>query len=75
MDCPPGPSPPHLTLVRNDMCHLLQPMRAALSLARKASLFPAAAGVDPNKLLKTYLDRLTMFTCVAVNGRSAIHYG
>jgi transposase len=44
----------------------LQPFRQALSCELKASLFPAAAGVDPNKLLETYLDRLTMFTGVDV---------
>jgi transposase len=44
----------------------LQPFREALSCELKASLFPAVAGVDPNKLLETYLDRLTMFTGVDV---------
>jgi transposase len=44
----------------------LQPFREALSRELKASLFPAAAGVDPNKLLETYLDRLTMYTGVDV---------
>jgi transposase len=44
----------------------LQPFREALSHELKASLFPAAAGVDPNKLLETYLDRLTMYTGVDV---------
>jgi transposase len=44
----------------------LQPFREALSHGLKASLFPAAAGIDPNKLLETYLDRLTMFTGVDV---------
>jgi transposase len=44
----------------------LQPFRQALSCELKASLFPAVAGVDPNKLLETYLDRLTMFTGVDV---------
>jgi transposase len=44
----------------------LQPFREALSHELKASLFPAAAGVDANKLLETYLDRLTMFTGVDV---------
>jgi transposase len=44
----------------------LQPFREALSRELKASLFPAAAGVDANKLLETYLDRLTMFTGVDV---------
>lgn len=40
----------------------LQPFRKALSQELKASLFPAMAGVDPDKLLQTYLDRLTMYT-------------
>jgi len=44
----------------------LQPFREALSHELKASLFPAVAGVDPNKLLETYLDRLTMYTGVDV---------
>jgi len=44
----------------------LQPFREALSHELKASLFPAAAGIDANKLLETYLDRLTMFTGVDV---------
>lgn len=44
----------------------LQPFREALSQELKASLFPAAAGIDPSKLLETYLDRLTMFTGVDV---------
>jgi transposase len=44
----------------------LQPFRQALSCELKASLFPAAAGVDPDKLLETYLDRLTMYVGVDV---------
>jgi transposase len=44
----------------------LQPFREALSRELKASLFPAMAGIDPDKLLETYLDRLTMFTGVDV---------
>jgi transposase len=44
----------------------LQPFREALSRELKASLFPAVAGVDPNKLLETYLDRLTMYIGVDV---------
>ncbi len=44
----------------------LQPFREALSQELKASLSPAAAGVDPNKLLQTYLDRLTMYIGVDV---------
>jgi transposase len=44
----------------------LQPFRKALSEELKADLFPAAAGVDPDKLLETYLDRLTMYTGVDV---------
>lgn len=44
----------------------LQPFREALSHELKASLFPAVAGLDPNKLLETYLDRLTMYTGVDV---------
>ena len=44
----------------------LKPFREALSQELKASLFPAVAGVDPNKLLETYLDRLTMYTGVDV---------
>jgi transposase len=44
----------------------LQPFREALSRELKASLFPVVAGVDPSKLLETYLDRLTMYTGVDV---------
>jgi transposase len=44
----------------------LQPFREALSQELKASLFPVVAGIDPNKLLETYLDRLTMYTGVDV---------
>jgi transposase len=44
----------------------LQPFREALSRELKASLFPAVAGLDPDKLLETYLDRLTMYTGVDV---------
>jgi transposase len=44
----------------------LQPFREALSQELKASLFPAVAGVDANKLLETYLDRLTMYIGVDV---------
>ena len=44
----------------------LQPLREALSHELKASLFPAVAGIDPNKLLETYLDRLTMYTGIDV---------
>jgi hypothetical protein len=42
----------------------LQPFREALSQALKTALFPAAAGVDPDKLLETYLDRLTTYLVV-----------
>jgi transposase len=44
----------------------LQLFREALSQELKASLFPAVAGIDPNKLLETYLDRLTMYTGIDV---------
>ncbi|MBM4445593.1 MAG: IS110 family transposase [Chloroflexi bacterium] len=44
----------------------LQPLRDALSQQLKADLFPAVAGVDPNKLLHTYLHRLTMFIGIDV---------
>jgi transposase len=44
----------------------LQPFREALSQELKTALFPAAAGVDPDKLLQTYLDRLTMYAGVDV---------
>jgi hypothetical protein len=35
----------------------LQPFHEALSHELRASLFPAAVGVDASKLLETYLDR------------------
>ena len=44
----------------------LLPLRQALSQQLQADLFPASAGIDPNKLLETYLDRLTMYTGVDV---------
>jgi transposase len=67
MDCPLAPGPPYLTLLRRcDVYRELQPLREALSHELKASLSPAVAGVDPNKLLETYLDRLTMYVGVDV---------
>jgi transposase len=48
----------------------LQPLRQALSQQLKADLFPAVAGVDANKLLETYLDRLTMYVGVDVADRT-----
>jgi transposase len=44
----------------------LQPFREALRQELKACLFPVVAGVDPNKLLETYLDRLTMYIGIDV---------
>jgi len=44
----------------------LLPLRQALSQQLQADLFPASAGIDPNKLLETYLDRLTMYIGVDV---------
>jgi len=44
----------------------LQPFREALSQELKAHLVPAIAGVDSNKLLEAYLDRLTMYIGVDV---------
>ncbi len=44
----------------------LQPLREALSQELKADLFPAVAGVEPDKLLETYLNQLTMFIGVDV---------
>ena len=44
----------------------LLPLRQALSQQLQADLFPATAGIDPNKLLETYLDRLTMYIGVDV---------
>ena len=52
--------------MRCDMRRSFQPLRVALSQELKASLFPAVAGIDPNKLLETYLDRLTMYTGIDV---------
>jgi len=48
----------------------LQPLREALSHQLKARLSPAVAGVDPDKLLETYLDRLTMYIGVDVADQS-----
>jgi transposase len=44
----------------------LQPFREALDQDLRAALFPAAAGVDPDKLLATYLDQLTLYIGVDV---------
>jgi transposase len=59
----------------------LQSFREALDQDLRAALFPAAAGVDPDKLLATYLDQLTLyigvdvadqtFTALALNARGA----
>jgi transposase len=48
----------------------LQPLRQALSQQLKADLSPAGAGIDPNKLLETYLDRLTMYIGIDVADRT-----
>jgi hypothetical protein len=39
----------------------LKPLRQALSTGLKASIPPAMPGVEPEHLLQTYLDRLTMY--------------
>ena len=39
----------------------LFPLRQALSLELKADLPPAVPGIDPEHLLQSYLDRLTMY--------------
>jgi len=39
----------------------LQPLRQALSVELKANLSPAEPGIDPEHLLQSYLDRLTMY--------------
>jgi hypothetical protein len=39
----------------------LQPLRQALSTELKAALPPAGPGIEPEDLLQTYLDRLTMY--------------
>ena len=44
----------------------LQPLREAPSQELKADPFPAVARVEPDKLLQTYLNRLTMFIGVGV---------
>jgi hypothetical protein len=54
------------------MSRELQPLREALSKELKADLFPAVAGVELDKLLQTYLDRLTMYRCR--RGRSHLHH-
>jgi hypothetical protein len=48
----------------------LQPLRQALSQQVKADLSPARAGIDPDKLRETYLDRLTMYFGVDVADRT-----
>jgi len=39
----------------------LKPLRQALSAELKANLSPAGPGIDPEHLLQSYLDRLTMY--------------
>ena len=39
----------------------LHPLRQALSAELKADLPPAGPGIEPQHLLQTYLDRLTMY--------------
>jgi len=39
----------------------LEPLRQALSAELKANLSPAEPGIDPEHLLQSYLDRLTMY--------------
>jgi transposase len=39
----------------------LKPLRQALSDQLKASMPPAGPGIDPEQMLQTYLDRLTMY--------------
>jgi transposase len=39
----------------------LQPLRQALSAELKANLPPAGPGIEPEHLLQTYLDRLTLY--------------
>ena len=48
----------------------LRPLREALSKQLKADLFPAVAGVEPDKLLQAYLERLTMYIGVDVADQS-----
>jgi hypothetical protein len=53
------------------MYRTLQPLRQALSQQLKADLFPAGAGIDPNRLLQTYLDWLE----IPVSGSFATRFG
>ena len=39
----------------------LQPLRQALSTELRANLPPAGPGIEPEHLLQTYLDRLTLY--------------
>ncbi len=50
----------------------LQHFRKTLNCELKACLFPAVAGVDPNRLLETYLDQLPTFGHVATCCRSLL---
>jgi len=42
------------------MCRELQSLRQALSAELKATLSPAQPGIEPEHLLQSYLDCLTM---------------
>jgi transposase len=48
----------------------LYPLRQALSVELKAKLSPAGPGIDPEHLLQTYLDRLTMYVGCDVADRT-----
>ena len=39
----------------------LQPLRRTLSEELRSSLLPGLPGIQPDKLLETYLDQLTLF--------------
>jgi len=43
------------------MYRALEPLRQALSAELKANLSPAGPGIDPEHLLQSYLDRLTVY--------------
>jgi hypothetical protein len=51
--------------------HELQPLPESLSQKPRAGLFPAVTGAKPSESLQTYLDWLTMFIRVHVEGQTS----
>ena len=52
------------------MCHELQPLRQAFSAELKGMLAPAGPGIEPQHLVQSYLDRLTIYVSCDVADRT-----